>query len=186
MKKLQYSLTVLALLCILFCSIKGAMSYFTTYAEARGGIPVHLQEQTRIREDVSDWTKNLVIHNEDPDVRVYVRAKAFISSDYTGTLEIQGENWTKGETDETGSFYDYGKILEPDNGIKWEEDPNHPYDDTTTLSIHFEHPEDPEVNSSFNVVVVYESVPVEYDDQGNELPPDWSKNVKTTYTEGGN
>ena len=183
MKKIQYSLTVLALLCILFCSIKGAMSYFTTYAEARGGIPVHLQEQTRIREDVSNWTKNLVIHNEDPNVRVYVRAKAFISSDYTGTLEIQGENWTKGETDETGSFYDYGKILEPEDG---EDNVADLIDDTTTLSIHFEHPEDPEVNSSFNVVVIYESVPVEYNDQGVELPPDWTKNVKTSYTEGGN
>ena len=56
-------LTALALLLTAGLGVQSAVSYFTTYVTARGEYPVFLNRQTEIREEVSDWTKHVVIEN---------------------------------------------------------------------------------------------------------------------------
>ena len=173
MKKYHYFLAAFALICIIGGSIKGALSYFTTYAEARGGVVLKLGEETEISEEY-DGTKKLTIKNNHKDVSVFIRAKAFISEDYKDSLKYdKSVGWRDGGD---GYWY-YGdpdsKVLAP--GASTE----------TPLIVEFAVPEEAVKDDKFNVVVIYESIPVIYDEAGNPVE-DWSQKITSVKEEGGN
>ena len=172
MKKRKYFPGVLALAAV--CAVASAgigktWSYFTTYTEAAGGHPIQLGDRTDITEDFTEWTKHVTIANEPGSEPVYIRAKAFCGSQYT--ITYSGEGWTWNEED---GYYYYNYAVE---GGKSTESLNLKIDGI---------PENPEDLERFNVVVIYESTPVKYHEDGSAYTveeTDWDEILDTGSTE---
>ena len=177
-----------------------ASAYFTAWDAASGGKTLTIG--TEIKEEYDKEGKHVVIRNNDDSVPVYVRARAYIPSDLleneNGTATIEGEGWLA--TGGIGDWYVYASdpntytILEPGQ-------------ETSVLNVKFEWPfraidvddgeiassevtDDPEAGKSkitvtkadgteYNIVVVYEYEPVEYEGIApNTTPksPSWIRN----------
>ena len=134
---------------VLTANVGSADAYFTTYVEAQGGAVVHLGDETHIQEDVNGWVKHLTVLNKEGSDPVYVRARAFCGSQYE--LIYAGNDWLAADD----GFYLYKGIVE---GGKT----------TTELTITVK---GEEKKNSFDVTVIYESIPVQYDEDGNTLNP---------------
>nr|WP_302594701.1 hypothetical protein [uncultured Acetatifactor sp.] len=172
MKKRKYFPGVLALAAV--CAVASAgigktWSYFTTYTEAAGGYPIQLGDRTDITEDFTEWTKHVTIANEPGSEPVYIRAKVFCGSQYT--ITYSGEGWTWNEED---GYYYYNYAVE---GGKSTESLNLKIDGI---------PENPEDLERFNVVIIYESTPVKYHEDGSAYTveeTDWDEILDTGSTE---
>lgn len=164
MKKTKYLLALLAAGAVLSAGIGQAMAYFTTYAQAEGGFTVRLGDETNIREDFDDWKKILTIKNEEGSEPVFVRARAFYAPDSL-SLSYDGTGWSR-EPDKDGYVY----YSEPVPGGKTAE--------PLKVSIS-KIPEDIAKGDIFNVVVIYESTPALYDEEGNPNP-DWNSELIVT------
>lgn len=171
MRKLQYLLLALALVCVVGVSIRGALSYFTSYAEAEGGMILDLQEESS-KKEVFDGIKHLTIKNTSKTLSVYVRAKAIITEKYADSLTCTGEDWRDGGD----GYYYYNKLL-PAGA------------EATPLDVAFSSPEAPGEGDEFNVAIIYETIPAQYDNDGNPVE-NWNQKIDivTTVpvTEGGN
>ena len=177
MKRFYRFLTALALVLVLVASIRGASAYFTTYAEAKGGYVLHLEHQDHLEEDFDEgrWMKSLSITNEyREDARpIFVRAKAFAGSELYQLTYADG-----------GS----GKWSDGGDGYWYYSDAVAPGDSTGTLYVSISGVATGEAlteDSEFNVVVIYESCPVQYDAAGTAYA-DWTEKVTTVEEEGGN
>lgn len=158
MKKRHLLLLCLALILVASASLRSAMAYFTTYTEAKVQYPIYFGD-TDIEEEFSDWTKHVVITSTADAQPVYVRARAFAGELYK--LVYSGDGWTEGND----GYYYYDKILY--GGEK-----------TAELQVKIENipkSEDVEVGTKIQVVVVYETVPVQFGADGDPLPADWSQ-----------
>lgn len=157
MKKKTLILAALAATLTMPAAAGSAWAYFTTYTEARGGYPIELGDTTTIREDFSAWTKHVVVASEEGSQPVYVRVKAINGSEYTLTYTDSSGKWTPG----SDGYYYYSDMV---NGGEA----------TSGLDIKIGNvPESVEDASSFNVVVVYETTPVRYDENGRPYA-DWN------------
>lgn len=155
MKKSSIFLLILTVVLVMAVSVSPAIAYFTTYTEASGGYAVTFAP-TDIEEEFYSWTKHVVVTCDDDGQPTYVRARAFAGSQYE--LQYSGDGWTFDEND--GFFY-YSDIIGPGQS-------------TDELLIHIDNiPEDPKQDDSFNVVVIYECTPVQYDEDGNPYA-DWT------------
>ena len=164
MNKKAILLFVLSVALVLSVSANVAFAYFTTYAQARGGYVVHLGD-TSIEEKFSNWVKRVSIHSEDDAPPVFVRARAYAGDVYTLIYNSEkdpdtGESyWSRG-FDKDGNwdgYYYYWAIL-------------YPGESTEELMIRIEGVPDEDVvkdGDHFNVVVIYETTPVLYDDDMN-------------------
>ena len=140
-----------------------ARAYFTTYVEAQGGAVVHLGGETQITENVSSWTKHISIQNTEGEP-VYVRVKAFCGDAYALQYSDPGNMWLRlgaANTDQNAAdddvFYLYKNIVYPGENNA-----------TSELQIKI----DTKGNeNTFDVVVIYESIPVQYDENGEILKP---------------
>lgn len=162
-------LVSLAVIFVAASCIGEAWAYFTTYASARGGHIIKLGYETEITEEVSGKEKRVKITNKEGSQPVFIRARAFSAYD----LDYEGDDWTDSSTGcdyrnvETGDgeWYYYKYIVE---GGK----------PTTELKISITFPKGSKDGDSFNVVVVYESTLVRYDDEGHPYA-DWSRKLVT-------
>lgn len=162
MKKTRYLLTLLAVGTILTAGIGQAMAYFTTYVEAEGSFTIRLGDETKIVEKFDNWVKELKVSNEGGSEPVFIRAKAFYSPD-TLVLKYSGEGWSKGEDD----YYYYNIPVNADE---------------TTDSLYIEIneiPKDVVKDDVFNVIVIYESTPVLYHEDGTAYA-DWNSELVVT------
>ncbi len=158
-----------------------AWAYFTTYTSASGGYAIELGSETRIEEEYSDHTKHVVVSNDGINP-VYVRARAFSGSRYTLSYSSADGGWQAGGD----GYYYYSDFLP---GVTTAEDGSAIVAKTSELLVRIEFPEDAEAGEECNVVVIYESVPVQYDAEGNALAPqaaDWTKELISGGAEGGN
>jgi len=182
MKKSKIFLTAISALAagmVLTATAGSAWAYFTTNTSASGSYALSLGNETRIVETYSEHTKHLVVTNEGT-APVYVRARAFSGSLYG--LAYTGEGWQAG----ADGYYYYNAAVP---GITTAEDGTVTKSQTTQLDVLITFPEEAEEGDECNVVVIYESIPVQYDSDGNPLAPqaaDWSGKVLTGRTEGGN
>ncbi len=167
MKKKNILLAALAVSLTLSAGVGSAWAYFTTYAQARGGYTIELGDKTTVEEDFSAWTKHVAITSNADSEPVYVRARAFCGQDYN--LVYSGsEKWTPG----ADGYYYYSDIL---NGGET----------TDVLDVRIENvPEEIEDAAAFNVVVIYETTPVRYHEDG-EPYADWTATLNTGTVEGG-
>ena len=162
MKKTKYLLTLLAAGTILTAGIGQAMAYFTTYVEAEGSLTIKLGDETTIIENFENWEKELIVGNEEGSEPVFIRAKAFYAPD-TLELTYRGEGWSKGSDD----YYYYNTWLESGEGTK-------------SLYIKIENiPQDVAKGDVFNVIVIYESTPVLYKEDGTPYA-DWTSELVVT------
>ena len=85
-------------------SVKQTLAYFTTYATARGGVPITVGPTTTVREKFKNWQKTIQIENTG-DVDCFVRAKVIAGSQFEITAE--GSDWTTGDD----GYYYYSKVV---------------------------------------------------------------------------
>lgn len=148
MKKSNRFLASLAIVMALSGSVGSAWGYFTASTAASGGYPVVVGSDTEIKEDFSAGIKYITITNKEGSAPVYVRARAYCSSQVTVSYADESGKWTPGDD----GYYYYSDVLE---GGK----------DTAVLQVEIENiPKDAKDGDSFNVVVVYECTPVLYKD----------------------
>ena len=170
MKKYR-RLSLLALVVVfltLGAGMRGASAYFTTYVTVEGGHPVFLDIDTDIDEKVSDWTKRLSVSCDVDSEPVYVRARAYCGSFLTLEYSDPEGKWTEN----SDGYYYYDLILGP--GERTSEL------DVTVSDI----PEDVTEGDGFHVIVIYETTPVLYRDDGTPYA-DWSRILYVGSTEGG-
>lgn len=145
----------LALVLTAGLGIQSAISYFTTYVTARGEYPIFLNRQTEIREEVSDWTKHVMIENTG-EADCFIRVRAFCGSGYSLTFTA-GENWRQ---EDDGWWY-YQAVLA--HGER-----------TTQLQIAITGVSAGDTDpQDFQVVVVQEHTAVLYTPDGSPYP-DWN------------
>ena len=160
MKHKNYWMSLLALVLILTAAVQPALAYFTANSRADGSVPLTLGSTTEIQEEVVDLTKSVTIQNTKGDP-VWIRAIAYAGQSFT--LEVGGDNWT-GSGARTWIYYN---------------DPVPAGSATAPLTVKVvDIPTSEEyVMTSFNVSVQYESIPVQYDENGNVIAPsasDWA------------
>lgn len=147
------------LVCI--SSVQNANAYFTTHVTAKGGYEVSWRHREEITEEFVDWNKYITITSEDGSVPVYVRVKAFAGSSYQ--LVYEGTGWTYNNAD--GYCY-YNSVLQGG-------------ETATGLRVGINNvPVIPKEGMDFNVVVIYETIPVQYGTDGSMVEPqkaDWTQ-----------
>lgn len=166
MKKLIVIPALIAFGLVCISGVQNANAYFTTYVTAKGGYEVSWKHKETIEENFTDWDKYVTIKSEEDSIPVYIRAKAFAGSTYS--LTYSGTDWSYNSGD---GFYYYQYAL---NGGET----------TTALRISIDQiPLNPQGGENFNVVVIYESLPVVYDEDGEMISPqdaDWSQTITST------
>ena len=174
MKKKTAYLAALSLALVMSTSLGTAWSYFTTNDSASGGYTLDLGNVTQIGEDpVTGGAKHVYVDNNEDSGPVYVRIRAFAGSDVQDTLLYEGTNWAPGGD---GYWY-YSEILQP--GERTEQ-----LDIVIPKLTAEVDPDAAEPPQSFNVAVVSESTPVQYDEAGTAYA-DWNIILDTGSGEGG-
>lgn len=170
-KRMNIISAVLAVGLVCISSVQNANAYFTTYVTAKGGYEVSWKHREDINEEFRDWSKYITITSEAGSVPVYVRVKAFAGSTYG--LVYEGDGWTYSSAD--GYCY-YNSVLQGGGTA-------------AGLRVGIDNvPVNPKDGMDFNVVVVYETIPVQYGADGSMIAPqdaDWTqrKTSQTTYGE---
>jgi hypothetical protein len=163
--------TAIAVMLVMSAAMGSAWAYFTSFSSAKGSVALKLGHEEHIDEEFSDWQKVLDIQSTEDSNPVYLRMRAY-SADYPVTYD-NNDNWTK-----VGDWMYYNKDLKPGKKLSESGDAllvqinNVPKSGDAGL----------EDGKTFNVIVVYESTEVQYDEQGNMIPAteaDWSKKVDT-------
>ncbi len=164
-----------------------AWAYFTASDYASGTLPVK-GVSTNIKEYYGEGVKEVVVHNNEDSVPVWVRARAYSASELQ--VEITADGWT----DAGDGWYNYNQILQPGEDaddkplvckITWPFHPDDVADDGTVVTTGTgsdtpgEDSGTSEVTVStargtnYNIVVVYEAQPVKYDADNNPIDPVW-------------
>ena len=142
-------------------SVSNANAYFTTYVTAKGGYAINWKHEEHIDESFEDWNKYVTITSKPESIPVFVRVKAFSGSTYS--LSYSGNEWT-----ENGGYYYYNNVL---NGGET----------TSALRVFIDNiPTNPQKKENFNVVVIYETIPAQFDEEGKFISPvlaDWTKEI---------
>lgn len=139
-------LSSVAAMLVLGTAAAPSMSYFTTYVEAKGSIPIQIEEVIpEFEEKYEGGIKTITVHNKG-EGPCYVRLKAFAGSEIA--LAYAGDGWTQ----ESDGYYYYSAVLQPG-------------DDAAQLMITITHGET--LDHSYNVTVVQEAAPIFYDEAGN-------------------
>lgn len=153
---------------ILSASVPSTIAYFTTYASALGRVEISLQAETEIIEQLPEpYSKHVQVQLDQGSQPVYVRVRAFSSSTYPVTPRPSSTNWRQ-----NGQYWEYAIPLFPEEGRN------------ITDEIIFEIDPKEDETQDFNIVVVSESIPVEFDENGNPLPADWNKTIEIERGEG--
>ena len=168
MKRRNLILAVAAVCMLLCVSVKTAMAYFSVSVRSEGHTEVKFSEHTTIEEEFDSWTKQLTVtYDGDDNGQVYVRARGFAPDGMT--LTYSGDKWSDGGD---GYWY-YDGYIGNGEGTKT----------TTVLNVQINDvPADAKAGDSFNVVVIYETTPVQYAADGSIIPAaeaDWNTEVKT-------
>lgn len=153
---------------ILSASIPSTIAYFTTYASASGGVEISLQAETEIIEQLPEpYSKHVQVQLDQGSQPVYVRVRAFSGSAYPIEARPSSTNWKQ-----NGQYWEYMVPLFLEEGHN------------ITDEIIFEIDPKEDETQNFNIVVVSESIPVEFDENGNPLPADWNKTIEIERGEG--
>ena len=178
-KKILLGIAAILLTAVAAAGIGKAYAYFTTYVEAKGGKTIHLGDSTTMEENYTNWQKAVTISNSSDSAQaVWVRAQAFSGSEYK--LLYGGDDWSAS-----------------DDGWYYFKTPVAPGGNTSVLTVSITdkegNPPAAEEGKSFNVVVVYETIPAVQDgeDENGSIQyvpytaADWSQAVTNTEAGGG-
>ena len=174
MKRKNGFLAALALVLVLGACIAPAYAYFTTYAQAKGGLPIRIGDETTVEEGLVDMEKSIVITNQEEDSQtVWVRAKATGPKKYPLQYTADPNAWVPG----SDGWYYYSEPLAPGKSTEV------PFLVRITGVPEKEAIED---GDKFDVIVYYETTPVQYKEDGTTIDPkaDWDI-VLEMHAEGG-
>ena len=160
MKKMTMYLSIASLCLIAMVGVQETFAYFTTYAEASGQKRIDLYSDTTIEEKFPEgsWTKRISVKAEQNSIPVWVRVRAFSGDGISAPIyQCQRKMGGKGE------YWYYQDIVTPQQPT-----------DELLITIDAEQPEE----HDFNVIVVSESVPVQYDESGNPLEANWNEQIE--------
>lgn len=152
MKKTKLILPALAVILVIGLMVGPALAYFTAHTEAAGDAKVSLGFQTEITEKVDNLQKTVNISNKGPE-SVWVRAIAFsaFELDYSKTT-----GWTKG----SDGYWYYNKFLAANENTE-----------ANPLIVGIStKDQEAAASADFNIIVLYECAPVQYDVDGNPSP----------------
>lgn len=174
MKDKKKILALLALLLPLCTGIGSAWAYFTDQVVAEGGYLLEAGiPDTEIEETFESWTKHVTIVNTG-EIPLYIRVRAFCGDEYS-LVPAGNANWTQ-----QGDWYYYtgnSGVLEtvgensrtPELLVEIKDRDGAPISST------------PEKDKErFNVVVVWERLALQYDENGELLSSteaDWSRKM---------
>ncbi len=160
MKRRNLILTVLILALVLSAGIGSAWAYFTTFAEAKGGMALELGYKTEFEEEVTEARKVVNIHYNtaggENSQEVYVRVRAWSPDGEKYPLSVAGDGWQL-----TGDWWVYLTPLGPEAL------------DAAPLTIQIgglEKDDLAQLGDSINVAVVHECAPVLYETDGTPVP----------------
>lgn len=168
MKKI---LILLSLIMITVISVPSSLAYFYTYTRTQGEFTLTLNDKTVIDEEFDNKEKVVTISADDNSDAIFVRAKAFTTSN----IEIKynlGTNWSDG-----GDGYYYYAL--PIDGKTSSENIAK---DADPFKVSIEFPVTAEDGDQHNVVVIYEATPALFKttDPGN-VRSKWFDSVKNGY-----
>lgn len=147
---------------VLTPGIGSASAYFTTYTGAAGGRILQVGSNPDMEEEFSGWAKTVTVTNSQDSQPIYVRARAFSGGAYELNYEDGSGRWTAG----SDGFYYYSEIVNAGES-------------TAPLKVGIQGI--PEEDGSLNVVVIYESTPVQYHGDGSPYA-DWEIRLETLGT----
>ena len=171
-----------------------AWSYFTTYATAKGGVILHLGDETELKESVVDGKKRVQITADAESAPVFVRVKGLCAEGFSleyscpdnSNSWVDLENYSKRYTWENQE-----STKEKDKEYLYYIYPLSPTKSTEVLDINILDKDGMpmkdkvlEEGSTFNIIIVYETTQALYDEDGNPYP-DWNAEVDVYRTEGG-
>lgn len=172
-------LFVAAVACIALAGVGAASAYFTTYCQAKGGYTLELGDTTTVNEEFANWTKSVTVQSDAAsDEPVYVRVIAYGPEKYP--IEYSEPNGATNWSQAADGYYYY----KGNSGIL------NPGDTTPQLDLMIRQVPSSEVSTGvapqpgdeFNVVVIYETTPVQYKSDGTVVDPesaDWSVKLET-------
>ena len=154
-------MAALALLLVLTAKTGISSAYFTTYTETAGSGVIAVKPDVEIDEQVHNLQKVIHLMNKG-NCACWGRVKLIYPAGLTCTVS-GGGHWVASED----GYYVYDAVI-PANGRTA---------DALTVNIAVEDGE--VIADTFNVIVIEESIPVQYDEQGREIyPPDWNLKIK--------
>ncbi len=174
-KRMNIISAALAVGLVCISSARNADAYFTTYVTAKGGYAVSWEHHEEIRETIKDREKSVTIASKKGSIPVYVRVKAFAGSSYELVYKSEENNgiaeWKAG----ADGYYYCSSVLQGG-------------EETKALKIRINNvPKTPKEGMDFNVVVVYETIPVQYDANGEMVKPEaanWTQSETSQMTYG--
>lgn len=176
MKHKTLLLASVAVALVMAMGIAPAWAYFTDSSTATGAMKVSVTPSTDIHEYYQEGVKHVVVSNADnATTAVFVRAKVFASGVFS--TDISGDSWSGPDGE---GWYVYGDAVEPGG-------------ETTPLDVAITFPpvksatapNGAVVGDNYNVVVVYEAVPAQYEADGTPIY-DWTFILDTGTQSGGN
>lgn len=173
MKKSRTLLAFLALALAVATVLPGTWAYFTANTSAGGGRTMHFQNETEITEGFNEgeWKKEITITASSGTQPVYVRARAYSTYDLT----YAGNGWKvqdgKPASDDGWCYYET-PLANFDGAPTWTKTQA----ELLTVQINIKDLEPGVVPEDFDVVVVYETTPVTYDENGNPQA-DWNQTL---------
>lgn len=172
-------LTAAAVMMVMSAAMGTAWAYFTTYTMARGGVVLHMGHEEKVKEKYSNWQKTLNIESTADSRPVYIRAHAFCTEDYD--IEYTGNHWMTVEVD--GKPWAYyapdSETLAPGTDLASAGDELK----VTIKNVPTKTEDGVKDGDTFNVIVVYETTEVQYDESGAPLSSteaDWNRKVDTS------
>lgn len=174
MKKQIKILALAALLLTVFTGLRSANAYFTAYTTVNGKATIVLDDTTKIKEEFVEDEKTIVLENEGPE-ECFVRVRAIAPKGFEDHLTYTYDNppWYR-----DGEWY-YNSEPIPAGG------------DTSANPFLVKIgplPEEAIDGDQLNIVIMYESVAVVYNEDGTpNFEESWKGEIKaTTETTGGN
>ena len=154
-------MAALALLLVLTAKTGISSAYFTTYTEADGSGVIAVKPDVEIDEHVNNLQKVISLKNSG-NCACWGRVKIICPAGVTYAVPEDG-HWV-GQED---GYYEYIGII-PASGST-----------AVPLTVNITVEDSEIVADTFNVIVIEESIPVQYDEQGREIyPPDWNLKMK--------
>ena len=163
-----FILSLLALALIFSAVISPTLAYFTDHEQADGTAPITLSGKTDIIDEYDNLTKKVRIQNtEGRDV--WVRLLVAVGETYEPYVVLDPETgWTNGGD---GYWY-YGSPVSAPNTTS-----------TFAVSIAGVPTTDLDISQQqFNVSVLYETTPVQYNEDGSPKAADWNITLDTGTT----
>ena len=163
MNKKNKLILLLMIVLTFMISVPKTLAYFSTYTQVKGTAPVVLKEVVYFHEEDVGGNKRVVIKADSDSDPIYVRIRAYASSEIEDLIMYVFE---QGEWKLTSDgWYEYNSVLMAN--------------DEATMDIEID-----KINiemTQFNVVVVYEYIPA-IDDGNGGYTKDWTAD----WTSGGN